>query len=102
MSKAKLNTGKIVCTMGIGSLTESNPEFASFVSESMRKHISFNWGDIDEDDWKHNDDTLSADHPGRILSAYNFQQLPGVSDTKIWIITEWNREVTTILFPSEY
>lgn len=32
----------------------------------------------------------------RILAAYMY------GDTKIWIITEWDRSATTILFPEEY
>lgn len=102
MSKSKFNTGQIVCTAGVGAVVQNNPEFAAFVSESMRKHISGDWGDLGPEDKQCNEDGLDAKNPGRIFSAYNFQQLPGVSDTKIWIITEWNREVTTILFPSEY
>lgn len=34
---------------------------------------------------------------GRILSAYI---LP--TDVKVWVITEWDRSVTTILLPREY
>jgi len=32
----------------------------------------------------------------RLLSAYT------LDGEKIWIITEWDRSVTTVLFPSEY
>ena len=32
----------------------------------------------------------------RIVAVYN------IGDDKIYIITEWDRSVTTILFPSEY
>ena len=102
MSKSKLNTGQIVSTYSVAEVCENNPEFAAFVSKSMRKHISGDWGDIDPEDKKSNDDGLDGRNPDRIISAYNFQQLPGVSDTKIWIVTEWDRSVTTILFPSEY
>ena len=102
MSKSKFNTGQIVSTNSISEVLQKNPEFASFVSESMRKHISGDWGDIDPEDKKSNDDGLDEENPDRILSEYNFQQLPGVRDTKIRIVTEWDRSVTTILFPSEY
>lgn len=100
--KKTFNTGQIVLTMAVSRLVESNPEFAAFVSESMRKHISGDWGDLDPEDKQSNEDSLDAKHPSRILSAYNFQQLPGVSDTKIWIATEWDRSATTVLFPSEH
>lgn len=35
----------------------------------------------------------------RIFAAYEH---PLHEDWKIWIITEWDHSVTTILFPSEY
>lgn len=99
---AKFNTGQIVCTDRVGAVVENNPEFAAFVSESMRKHVSGDWGDLDAENKQFNEDGLDAKNPERLLSAYNFQQLPGVRDTKIWIVTEWDRSVTTVLFPSEY
>ena len=58
--------------------------------------------DLDEEDKQSNDEALNEDFPEQILSVYNFEQLPGVSDDKIYIITEHDRSVTTILFPSEY
>ena len=39
---------------------------------------------------------LSLYNNGRLLSAYDTNQ------GKIWIITEWDCSVTTILFPNEY
>ncbi|MFW9688731.1 type I restriction endonuclease subunit M, partial [Vibrio parahaemolyticus] len=46
------------------------------------------------EDKKANDE---ATHNGqRVLSAYE------LFGQKIWIITEWDRSVTTMLFPHEY
>ncbi len=52
-------------------------------------------GDLDREDKKANDDALRDD--GRLLSAYL-----SASGVKFWIITEWDRSVTTLLLPSEY
>ena len=49
---------------------------------------------MDEEDWKRNDDSI--EDGSRIISAY--ETLVG----KIWIITEADRAVTTVLLPSEY
>ena len=40
---------------------------------------------------------LSAKEGFRILSAYELE-----TDVKVWVITEWDRIVTTILLPDEY
>jgi hypothetical protein len=47
---------------------------------------------------KQNDDAVKSGED-RILAAYIHPSHP---EWKIWIITEWDRSVTTILFPSEY
>ncbi|HLM81559.1 MAG TPA: hypothetical protein VK302_13140 [Terriglobales bacterium] len=59
------------------------------------RHIAGDWGDVDEDD--HRENQLSLIHGFRLLSAYTLK-----SGTKIWIITEADRSVTTILLPEEY
>ena len=61
----------------------------------LLRHASCDWGDLDEEDKRANDFDLKAG--GRLLSAYH---LP--DETRIWVITEWNRTTTTILRPEEY
>jgi len=92
MSKFKL--GQIVMTRGVNDLVAENEEFAKFVLESLKRHAAGDWGDLSEQDKKENE--FSLDKHLRILSAYKKDKW------KIWIITENNREVTTILFPEEY
>jgi hypothetical protein len=45
----------------------------------------------------HRENELSLIHGFRLLSAYTL-----TSGTKIWIITEADRRVTTVLMPEEY
>ena len=52
------------------------------------------WGDLDEDDKKENE--FSVLRHLRILSAYK------IGNEKLWIITEADRSITTILLPDEY
>ena len=61
----------------------------------LRRHMSGDWGEISEDDAQENE--LSLREGFRLLSAYRT-----VKGQKIWIITEADRSVTTILLPSEY
>jgi len=72
-----------------------NADFAKFVMSSLSRHARGDWGDLDEEDKKENE--LSLKEGFRLLSAYERAGLP-----KIWIITEADRSVTTVLFPDEY
>ena len=60
----------------------------------LARHHQGDWGDVCEEDLESNEEALLMQF--RILSSYNF------SKDKIWIITEADRSVTTILLPSEY
>lgn len=59
------------------------------------RHVTGDWGDLDPEDIEENE--LSLAQGFRLLSAYHLS-----SGTKIWVITEADRSVTTILLPEEY
>ena len=61
----------------------------------LGRHQSGDWGDISEADRKENE--LSLKEGFRLLSAYKLE-----TGAKIWIITEADRSVTTLLLPEEY
>lgn len=91
----KFPVGEVVVTSGVHNLIQTNADFALFVSKSFTKHCNGDWGDLCEEDKKTNEEALKYHY--RILSKYEFN-----GETSIYIITEWDRSVTTILFPSEY
>ncbi len=64
-------------------------------AQLLQLHVSGNWGDVCEEDRVTNDDALK--HGDRLLSSYIISE-----DIKVWVITEYDRSVTTILLPSEY
>ena len=64
-------------------------------ADALSRHASGDWGTVCEEDWDAND--LALSECGRILSTYESK-----AQTVFWIITEWNRSVTTILLPSDY
>lgn len=85
--------GEIVVTAGVDELIHQgrlNP------NEYLRRHLSGDWGDLDEPDRLQNDVALESGED-RLFSSY--QVAP---DLKLWIITEWDRSVTTLLLPDEY
>ena len=67
------------------------------IMTALGRHSLGDWGDLDEEDREANDRALQDG--GRLLSAY---RTAGESAVKFWIITEWDRSVTTILLPEEY
>ena len=62
----------------------------------LGRHVSGDWGDLEEEDKRENE--FSVKRRLRILSAY------GAHDDadRLWVITEADRSVTTILRPDEY
>ena len=95
--------GRLVATRTVASLMEKDAAFSKFTSASLERYTKCDWGDLDESDWAQNDEALKNED-NRLLAAYKFptEIAPSGRDDKIWIITEWDHSVTTILFPSEY
>ncbi len=87
--------GRLVWTRGVNEKMTEVAKFAEFVLDCLKRHAAGDWGDLGEEDKKANDAALKDG--SRLLSAYEKPGLP-----KIWIITEWDRSVTTVLFPEEY
>ena len=84
--------GRIVATPGALALLE---EANKSPSEFLSRHLRGDWGDLCQEDKTENE--LSLKHGFRLLSSYPITD----SDT-LWIITEADRSVTTLLLPSEY
>jgi hypothetical protein len=63
--------------------------------ELLDRHCRGDWGDVNAQGSAANDRAITEGD--RILSAYSLKD-----QTKVWIITEADRSVTTILLPDEY
>ena len=61
----------------------------------LRRHVRGDWGEICEVDRRSNEHALEGG--ARLLSVYT---LP--TKVKVWVITEADRSVTTILLPHQY
>lgn len=89
---AKFPLGAVAITPGAKpALENAGVEPADLLS----RHASGDWGRVCEEDAEQNE--LSVVHGMRILSAYNLTQT-----VVVWIITEADRHMTTILLPDEY
>lgn len=92
----KFELGRLVLTIGVDTKMKEDSSFKNFVQVSLGKYCQCDWGDTCDEDKRTADESLRDGE--RILAVYEHKK----SGTKIWIITEWDRSVTTILFPDEY
>ncbi len=92
VEKPLFTLGRLVATPGALEALEENRENGM---EYLSRHLAGDWGDLCEADKEENE--LSVKEGFRILSAYT---LP--DGLKLWIITEADRSVTTLLLPCEY
>jgi hypothetical protein len=92
IAKPKFRLGQVTATPGaLDALEESGQTPFDFLS----KHLTGDWGIVDDEDKHANDDALI--HGERLLSAYLTNK--GI---KIWVITEADRSSTCLLLPTEY
>lgn len=97
----RFNLGKIFFTPGVIEMIDLL-KIDPF--EFLCQHASGDWGSLCPEDMKANEDALR--YGSRILSSYEVMTPMNIEGTtepvKIWIITEADRSVTTMLLPSEY
>ena len=90
----KFKTGQLLTTREVHYRMSKSAEFAQFINSSITRHVSGDWGDCCPEDSEANERALNGSD--RIFSVYSRE------DQKVWIITEWDRSATTVLFPHEY
>jgi hypothetical protein len=91
-NKVLFDLGQTVMTIGAkDALEESNQQPFEFI----KLHQSGDWGIVGKEDKQENE--FSLKNGFRLLSAYRTAK-----GEKLWIITEADRSITTILLPSEY
>jgi hypothetical protein len=64
-------------------------------SRLIERHLSGDFGELDAEDLAHN--RRAVEEGGRIVSRYRLD-----TNATVWVITEANRWVTTVLLPDEY
>lgn len=92
--------GQTVATAGISNACQNDPIFAHNIRGIFFRYTKQDWGDLGADDKKLNDDAVKSGED-RILAAYNVANSQQETQ-KVYIITEWDRSVTTVLFADEY
>jgi hypothetical protein len=91
-TEPKFEIGQLVATRAV-ALRVPGLEALALVE----RHQRGDWGDTDPEDAKQNEEALK--HGGRLHSVY---KNPGTEWGTVWVITEHDRSVTTVLFPDDY
>jgi len=91
----QFSMGNVVMTRTVNDAIADNSKFAKEVTVALKRYASKDWGDMDESDKQLNDNAVATGED-RILAAYK------TGKGKIYIITEWDRSYTTVLFADEY
>ena len=88
---APLPLGKVVATPGaLKLLSEMGEDLFGYIA----RHATGDWGELCAFDRRQNEIALRDGY--RVFSSYD------VSAERVWVITEADRSVTTILLPEEY
>jgi hypothetical protein len=93
VSQPRFSSGQVIMTCGVEDLARQgrlNPALY------LRRHLNGDWGDLSNHDKRQNNAALKSGED-RLFSSYQVNP-----DLKLWIITEWDRSVTTLLLPNEY
>jgi hypothetical protein len=89
--RAPLPLGRIVATPGALNLLM---EAGGHPFEYLARHATGDWGELCSFDRRQNEIALRDGY--RLLSSYP------VGRERVWVITEADRSITTILLPEEY
>ena len=88
----KFALGRLASTPGaLTALQESGQTPWCFLA----RHVGGDWGEVDAEDMRLNNEAVRDGN--RILSVYRT-----LKRKKIWVITEADRCLTTLLLPEEY
>jgi len=84
--------GQIVATSGALTALERASQTAT---ELLRPHLAGDWGSLDAHDIAENEYSLA--HGFRLLSSYRT-----TAGERVWVITEADRSITSLILPEEY
>ena len=87
---ARFFLGRLVQTSG--ALAVLSPED---VLAALQRHARGDWGELDAEDREANE--RARRDGSRLVSVYR-----SAVDVKFYVITEWDRSLTTVLLPEDY
>ena len=94
MTMTTFPLGEVVVTPGAMEALRGKNWAGAAMTWMLNRHASGDWGDVSTEDRAANNRAVTDG--GLILSVYDMR------GTIYWVVTEWDRSVTTILLPDEY
>ncbi|MDO3621719.1 hypothetical protein Q3O98_11475 [Ralstonia pseudosolanacearum] len=92
LTRPRLALGQLVATpAAVAALSEARVSIYLL----LNRHARGDWGELSEEDRQQNELAVTTDQ--RVLSSYRLS-----NKRKVWIITEADRSVTTVLLPEDY
>lgn len=92
IGRPRLTLGRLFATpAALDALRAANLS----VGDLLTRHLRGDWGELTKDDREQNELALEAGL--RVLSCYSLNE-----NVRVWVITEWDRSVTTVLLPDKY
>ena len=93
--------GQTVCTTALDGWAQARLPTALLEGNLwllilVKAHVTGCWEHMYKKDRELNYRSLETDNEGRIFSAFT------ILDEKIYVITEWDRSVTTVMLASDY
>ena len=92
---ALFSLGNVVATPPALALIQ---KYGASIPQLLNRHQTGDWQELCKEDRDNNWQAALGD--ARVLSAFNIGSAN--QPVKLWIITEWDRSVTTILRPQDY
>lgn len=96
----RIALGHIQMTRALAACFPTIEDACAACQPYVLRHARADWGNIPEEDRKANEIAMTHDCPGRLFSAWQIDTPKGGRPT-MWIITEADRSVTTLLLPSD-
>jgi len=88
--RARFDLGRLVATANAHSCLTPDD-----ILSALGRHVRGDWGNLDAEDKVANERALVGG--SRILSKYR-----SVGGIDFYVITEWDRSLTTVLLPEDY
>lgn len=102
----RISLGTILVTRAVDIALDEGTMTRDEVAQLIFRHRDGDWGDLSPEDVATNE--RAVQNGERVFSSYKFEEGRQVAgdwgqmQDKVWIITDRDRFVTTVLFPNEY